>query len=165
MFFSLSSVTKKNIWIGTVAGLNKISLKDLNESNDADFIVWNEKNGLPNSVVYGILVDNDNNIWISTNKGISKYIVKRHYFVNFDVNDGLQSNEFRQNAYYKDCKGRMYFGGIAGLTYFNPSEIDLDTSKTNVVFTSLKINGVDVPINESFNSRVYLILQYWRQKQ
>jgi len=147
---------EKNIWIGTVAGLNKLSLKALNDNVEPEFTIWNEKNGLPNSVVYGILVDNDNNIWLSTNKGISKYLVKKHYLVNFDVNDGLQSNEFRQNAYFKDNKGRMYFGGIAGLTYFNPSEIDLDTSKTNVVFTSLKINGVDVPINQSFNSRVLL---------
>jgi signal transduction histidine kinase len=66
---------------------------------------------LPNDVIYGILEDELGNLWLSTNKGISKFNLKTDSFRNYDHHDGLQINEFNQGAYFNSNR-RLYFGGI-----------------------------------------------------
>jgi signal transduction histidine kinase len=99
------------------------------------------KNGLPNNVVYGILTDDDGNLWMSTNNGLSSFNPAKNKFRNFDVNDGLQSNEFNHEAFAKDRDGRMYFGGVNGLNYFYPKDISTNPIAPNVVITDIKINN------------------------
>lgn len=50
---------------------------------------YTEKDGLTNNTIYGILVDDNNNIWMSTNGGISKLCTKENTFENFTIIDGL----------------------------------------------------------------------------
>ena len=45
--------------------------------NTDTFKRYTEKDGLINNTVYGILVDDSNNIWMSTNGGISKLLLKK----------------------------------------------------------------------------------------
>jgi ligand-binding sensor domain-containing protein len=68
-------------------------------------------NGLPNNVIFGILEDKKGNLWISTNNGLSHFNIKDKSFKNFNVSDGLQSNEFKEKASCKTRSGEMYFGG------------------------------------------------------
>ncbi|MCF8356765.1 MAG: hypothetical protein K9H48_20150 [Melioribacteraceae bacterium] len=75
-------------------------------------------NGLPNDVIYGIIPDSENNYWISTNKGISKYDQNRKVFTNYTSVNGLQSNEFNTNAYAHVDNNLILFGGINGINYF-----------------------------------------------
>ena len=37
------------------------------------FTHYTVKNGLPDNTIYGILADADGNLWLSTNKGLSKF--------------------------------------------------------------------------------------------
>lgn len=46
-------------------------------------------------------------------------------FVNFNIDDGLQSKEFTQYSYYKSKSGEMFFGGINGFTSFYPKDIKI----------------------------------------
>ena len=63
---------------------------------------YTEKDGLINNTIYGILVDDSNKIWISTNEGISSTLqLKKMYFENFTIIDGLQSNEFNGRSCFK----------------------------------------------------------------
>ena len=49
-----------------------------------------------------------NNLWASTNLGISKLNTKTNTFENFSVIDGLQGNEFNGRAYYKNNRWRTF---------------------------------------------------------
>jgi signal transduction histidine kinase len=102
------------------------------------------KNGLPNNVVYGILPDDNGNLWMSTNNGLSCFDPGSQKFRNFDVKDGLQSNEFNHDAFVKDEQGRMYFGGVNGFNYFDPKDVSINPNVPNVVITDLKINNKSV---------------------
>ena len=89
--------SKKNLWIGTQGGLNVFIRKD------SSFSYYLEEHGLPNNQIKGILEDDHGNLWISTNKGISKFIhgtdrPHNPVFKNYDVWDGLQGNEYNENA-------------------------------------------------------------------
>lgn len=107
----------KYLWIGTNGGglnrFNKLTGKCVH---------YTANDGLPNNVVYGILVDNDN-LWMSTNKGLSQFNIRKKTFRNFDVNDGLQGNEFDRYAYCKTKDGLLFFGGVNGINFFNPDKI------------------------------------------
>ena len=61
-----------------------------------------------------------NRIWLSTNLGIFRFDLETFEVKNFDMNDGLQSNEFNGGAYHRGANGRLYFGGVYGLNVIDP---------------------------------------------
>lgn len=133
---SLYRDSRKNLWIGTWGG----GLSRLN-TRDSTFTTYIESNGLPNNVVYGILEDKTGILWLSTNLGISAFNLQSGVFRNFDFFDGLQSNEFNTGAYFKSSTGKLYFGGINGLSFFNPEEILTHDPVPQILKTSVAVNN------------------------
>lgn len=103
------------------------------------FINFTEADGLPNNVVYGILRDIKNNLWLSTNKGISRYSPKEKSFKNYNTRDGLPNNEFNAGAFCKTRFGKFYFGTISGLTSFYPDSLIENKFVPKIVVTDFKI--------------------------
>jgi len=126
---------EKYLWIGTSGGLNKFDYRA------GTFEHFSVRDGLPNEVVYGILPDEDGNLWMSTNRGLSRFNPQENSFRNFDVFDGLQSNEFNTGAYFKSKTGELFFGGIQGLNYFYPVNIEDNPHVPPVVLTDLRIGN------------------------
>lgn len=126
----------KYLWIGTEGGgVNRFNLETKRSKN------YREKDGLPNSVIYGIVADDDGNLWMSTNKGLSRFNPVTGTFLNYDEADGLQSNEFNRYGFGKSKSGWLYFGGINGFNYFKAKDINTDTIFSKVIFTDFKINN------------------------
>ena len=99
----------------------------------------NKKSGLPNNVVYGILQERDN-LWLSTNKGLAKYAISSKKITNFTEKDGLMSNEFNQGAFLKSKNGQLYFGGIYGYNYFDPQKLSIKEGAINVRLTKIRFD-------------------------
>ena len=133
---TLALDNENNLWIGTQYGLNKFN------KYDEIFTRYTEIQGLSNNFINGIVVDDEDNIWVSTNYGISKYDKNDDKFINYDVTDGLQGNEFNGYAYYKNKDGYIFFGGINGLTYFNPRDLVNKSVTPKVVIENIKSNEV-----------------------
>jgi ligand-binding sensor domain-containing protein/signal transduction histidine kinase len=120
------------LWIGTYGGgLNKF------DREKGNFINYREKDGLPNDVIYGILEDDRGDLWLSSNRGLSKFNPRAETFKNYDMNDGLQGNEFNSGAYYKNITGILFFGGVNGLTAFQPETLEDNTNIPPIVITSV----------------------------
>lgn len=120
------------LWLGTEAGLHKF------DPRTKECSVWRENKGLPNDVVYGILPDEQGNLWLSTNKGISKFSPARQTFQNFDISDGLANNEFNRGAFTRLRSGELVFGGVEGITFFHPNQIQENPAIPPVVITNFK---------------------------
>ena len=151
----------KYLWIGTAGGgLNKFN------KIESSFEYLTTKDGLPNNVVYGILSDLKGNLWLSTNHGISVFNPASVSFKNFDVLDGLQSNEFNTNGFYKSKSGEMFFGGIKGLNYFRPEGVKDNPFIPNIVITSCEVqnqssgNGNQKPEITPVAGRLEITLSY-----
>ncbi len=134
------------IWVGTVGG----GLSRFDESTGG-FVQFTEEDGLANNLVYAILQDDEGHLWISTNDGMSRFTPPegdrgKPVFRNFYMGDGLQSNEFSPQAACKTSTGVMYFGGINGINFFRPEEIDSNTYVPPIVLTDLKIFNKSVPV-------------------
>ncbi|MFW6140383.1 MAG: two-component regulator propeller domain-containing protein [Acidobacteriota bacterium] len=142
---------KGQIWAATYGGgINKMV------RGSGKFIRYTEEDGLPNNVVYGILEGNSGFLWLSTNRGIARFDPEKEVFRNFDVNDGLQSNEFNSGAYYKSLTGELFFGGINGFNAFYPGNIKEDPYIPPVVFTDFQISYRSVSVGEEVNGKVFL---------
>ena len=120
-------------WIGTRNGIYRFDEKDKTSKQ------YTTEEGLPNNVVFGILEDREGKLWISTDKGLSCFQPKTEKFRNFTSNDGLQSNQFAASAYCRAANGKMYFGGIRGITAFQPEEIVDNPYTPPVTITQLRL--------------------------
>ncbi|WP_111708241.1 hybrid sensor histidine kinase/response regulator transcription factor [Lutibacter citreus] len=146
--------SKGDLWIGTLGGgLNKLCE---NETGTYYFETLTTKEGLPNNVIKGILEDEQGNLWISSNKGISRINPEDKSIRNFGVSDGLQDFEFRDFACYKRKSGEMIFGGVNGFNTFFPDDMSLDTTVNKVVFTDLEILNQPINVGDEFKGRVIL---------
>ncbi|WP_282122150.1 hybrid sensor histidine kinase/response regulator transcription factor [Algibacter mikhailovii] len=143
------------IWVGTLGGgLNKV-IENL-ETNTIEFKRYSEENGLPNNVIKDILEDDQGNLWLSTNKGLSRFNPKAESFQNYDVNDGLQNNEFSELTAFKKQDGEMLFGGVNGFNAFYPNEITNNEVIPVTILTNFSIFNKPVKIGDQFNGRVIL---------
>lgn len=111
-------ITKnKDLYFSSIQGIFKINIKgEIIEK-------YNENSGMRNDNVYGILEDQKGNIWLSHNKGLSVFQPYNKKFINFNISDGLQSNEFNTGSFSYDNTGLLYFGGTNGINIINPSKV------------------------------------------
>jgi signal transduction histidine kinase/ligand-binding sensor domain-containing protein/DNA-binding response OmpR family regulator len=141
--FTLCLDRKGRVWIGTGGG--GLSYYDPATKTLTRF---SEKDGLANNTIYAILADNADNLWISTNKGISKYETGKGQFYNYDVNDGLQEGQFNPgSAIYNDIAGYMCFGGTMGLNIFYPDQVVEHLKKPKVMISGFQLFNKPVEVN------------------
>lgn len=153
--FSLYEDNEGNIWVGTFGGgLNKMIFDDSGKLVKID--LFRKKDVLPDDAVYGILPEGDDFLWLSTDMGLCKLNIKTNSIDIFDVRDGLINNNFRQSAYHKGASGFYYFGGLNGLTIFNPNTIQLNDLAPKALITGLQLNNKSVEIGKKHKGEILL---------
>lgn len=115
---SLLIDSKNTIWFGTTNGLASYNRKT------SEWVRYSKKDGLADNVICAIQEDNNGKIWVSTFNGISRVDPSKRSFVNFYASDGLQGNEFSNGASVKTPQGTLIFGGVGGVTLFNPDNVN-----------------------------------------
>jgi len=151
----ISEDAKDNIWIGTHSGgFNKF------DKSKQSFTRFTTRDGLPNDVVFGILEDDAGLLWISTMKGLAKFDPEKKSFRVYDQSDGIIHNQFNWHASFKDNFGKMYFGGSNGFILFDPKTILLDTTKSQIAFTSFKVFDKEAALPQSLPATKEVTLNY-----
>lgn len=129
------------LWLGTKGGgINHFDIKK------GEFQAITTTDGLPNDVAYGVLPDDKGYLWITTNRGLSKFHPERMSFKNYTSADGLQSNEFNTFSYHRAQDGRFLIGGVNGVHVFHPKDIKPSTHPPKVYLTGLNVNNT--PLEE-----------------
>jgi len=133
------------LWLATYGGgLNRFNTA----TNEIKYYTTND--GLLNNVVYNLLIDEGNKLWLSSNNGLSCFDPEKETFRNFDENDGVQGNEFNQGAFHLSRTGRMYFGGNDGFNAFYPDKIDNDQVSPEIILTDFSIFNTTILPGKSF---------------
>ena len=131
------------LWVGTIRGLNKF------DRRDKIFERYLAKDGFPSEVIYGILEDKRGYLWMSTNRGLIKFHPQTLDISYFDINDGLQANEFNVGAYYQNKEGEFFFGGYNGLNSFYPDSIIVNTNIPSIVLSDFQLFNQSVTIGKN----------------
>jgi ligand-binding sensor domain-containing protein/signal transduction histidine kinase len=131
------------LWIGTSGGgLNCLDKKEGN------FTRYDEKSGLPNSVIYNILADDSSDFWVTTISGLVRF---NPYELNpsfrvFDISDGLPADEFTINSGTKARTGELYLGTRQGFFHFLPQNIKQRRITPPVVLTQFNLFNQPVTV-------------------
>lgn len=149
------------LWIGTYGyGIDRF------DKSTNTFKHYSHIPELSKAVIYGILEDGEQNLWISTNNGIIRFNPKTEQIKVFSVEDGLQSNEFNGTSYYKSNSGEMFFGGQYGFNSFYPREVLIDSIVPQIILTDLLVNndivipGENAPISKHISEIDEIILRH-----
>lgn len=111
-----------------------------NKTNEYSFEDLIEEAGLINGYIYGMLEDDEGQVWISSSKGIVKMNPYTLTFHNYQKADGLQGLAFNERAFYKSpTTDDIYLGGRNGFNAFHPNDIQKDTIPPPVSITSIGI--------------------------
>ncbi|MFK7829278.1 MAG: two-component regulator propeller domain-containing protein [Congregibacter sp.] len=158
--FSLAEDKKGNIWIGTRSGgLHVIEASDI-EKESATIRRPPDALKMPSTDIYGILVDDENNKWVSHNAGISVVNSAADDLFTFDESSGLQGREFTQGASHRTQDGTLLFGGEDGFNPINPGIYDRDRFEPEVQLTSFKLLNENMFFEDPYSRLSSITLNY-----
>jgi ligand-binding sensor domain-containing protein/signal transduction histidine kinase len=141
------------IWLATTGG----GINAFNPSTKK-FRAFTTKDGLSNDGVLCMIKDNNGNIWLGTHNGISCFTPPANpfdskcgfRFRNYNMSDGLPSNEMNYFATYKDKDGKIFFGTTtAEMFYFYPDELKDNDYVPPVYITDLKLFNRSIATGDS----------------
>jgi hypothetical protein len=96
--------------------------------------------GLPSMSIQSILADEENeNLWLSTFEGISRFHIPTEQFYNYSIDDGIQGQLFADGSYLKTSNGQFVFGGSNGITIFDPNTVNTTSIPPRVFLTEFKL--------------------------
>lgn len=157
--------SRGRVWVGTADGLNEY-LQTTGTFHRYNFTP------LVSNIIYGILEDSDYRLWISTDNGLYRFDPQKRKLIPFNTGDGLPSEEFTINAFYKLRNGQMMFGTNNGLAIFDPATIRFNPFRPSVAFTSLTVQhqtiepGISIEgsviLHKDINSTEQLILNHYQ---
>ncbi|MFN3411223.1 MAG: two-component regulator propeller domain-containing protein [Exilispira sp.] len=125
-FTSITEDKNKNLIIGTyLSGIIIVPLSD-NKNDILNFsavklINSNTNPSLSNDMVFDILIDSRENIWIGTNKGLNlldmkKWEIKK-FFYDLENSNGICDNNI--TSIFEDSNGKIYVGTSNGLNIYD----------------------------------------------
>lgn len=121
-------------WLATESGLNKFDPK----KETFSYYTMLTK-GLQDNTIYELLLKNNDNLWLSSNRGISMLNVTTDSIKSYTTSDGLQGLEFNNGASFVSETGEFYFGGFDGFNVFFPDSIKENTTVPNAIFENYSI--------------------------
>jgi signal transduction histidine kinase/DNA-binding response OmpR family regulator/ligand-binding sensor domain-containing protein len=81
------------------------------------------RDGLPHDVVYCVYEDALHRLWLSSDYGIACFDKRTGLTQVYLPKDGITHEEFNRTAHTQAPDGRLFFGGLNGITAFSPETI------------------------------------------
>lgn len=122
------------VWVGT----NGNGLYRYND-DEGTFTNISTTDGLPNDAVHGIVEDLHGNLWIATYHGLC-CMTPDGSFLNYGINNGLQTEQFYWNAYKRLANGDILLGSVDGMLAIK-GMVPPTSSSLPVCFTSLTVDN------------------------
>ncbi len=149
------------LWVGTHgSGLQRV------EPETGKATGYGTAEGLPSNVVTGILEDPSGQLWLGTNRGISRFSPLTGSSKSYDRSTGLQGNQFNRGACLKSRSGEMLFGGIHGLNRFFPDQVRDNPRVPPVLITDFRVfnrpvvPGPGSPLDKDITEASRIILSH-----
>jgi ligand-binding sensor domain-containing protein/signal transduction histidine kinase len=137
--YDLYQAANGAIWAGTAGGLSRIEDAGGKRVRFRHFPV--EKGRAPGPVG-ALLEDARGMLWLSTTVGLTRLDPATGRYKNYGARDGLIDGSYFVGSAWRDEDGMMYFGGVNGMTSFQPPDIRDNPFPPQVVVTDLSVANV-----------------------
>ncbi len=134
------------IWMGT-EGRGLIAYSETENKVVKHLTVSNS--GLLANLINLLNCDQNNYIYIGTNRGLNKYDQQNDKLFAFTRKSGFVGIETKQNATCLDEQGKVWFGTGLGVTRYDPSLKPRDVIEPLTHITGLMVNYKPYPIEEN----------------
>lgn len=132
---------EKGYWLGTSSGLLHFNQDYSHYHDRADLFL--------NNTVHGILEDQHNNLWISTNQGLVRFNPQTNTGQTYNQENGLEVTEFSDGAFYKDKRTEtLFFGGTNGFVTVKPNAYIMGDYMPQISMKGLSIFGKEYNIHD-----------------
>ncbi len=103
--------------------------------------------GLNNDNIYAVYADRRGHLWLSSDYGIMQFDPVRLTTRAYTVQEGITHNEFNRIAHYQDAQGRLYFGGLNGITVFDPRDFEAEPPLPSLPLRVVSLRQFDADRN------------------
>jgi len=121
---------------------------------------FHKDNSIIENNVYGVMADNNGDIWFSTHSGLFLLNSDSQHIRNFTINDGLRAMEFNSGAAVKLHDGRLAYGSMEGVSVFNPQKLKNkhQENQLNVYVTGISVisRSLDLPLIIDKQKEIFL---------
>lgn len=133
----------KRLWVGLLG--KGLCLYD----SEKDGFVKCQGTELPNNIVSSIIAYGDN-LWISTNKGISNFNPGKNIIKSYSKSSGLINEQFTTGASLITAEGEIMLGTVNGFCIFQPQGLRENSYNAPLKLTNVTImgNSVDNIVNK-----------------
>lgn len=114
-------------WLAT----NGSGLVKWNRS-DNRFTQYTIADGLSSNLIYCILQDERGYLWLSSDYGLMRFDTADATIKTYTTANGISHNEFNRISKFKALDGRMFFGGLNGVSAFYPKDFWGDSASINI---------------------------------
>ena len=118
--FTVTCMTQdKNgqLWVGTEAQ----GVLVIDPETKSIIKTYKESDGLLANLINLLNSDLNNNIYIGTNKGLNVYFSEKDKLLSYTEKNGFMGIETKANSSFRDSKGKLWFGTVAGVNRFDPA--------------------------------------------
>ena len=121
-----------DFWLATAGGGLICWNPESNETKQ-----YTVEEGLSHDVLYAVYEDQNNYLWLPSNNGLMRFDKKSKEVEVFLPEDGIPHKEFNTYSHYQATDGKLYFGGLNGITSFHPDSLDAVENNATFLVTSL----------------------------
>jgi signal transduction histidine kinase/ligand-binding sensor domain-containing protein/DNA-binding response OmpR family regulator len=141
--YSIFEDRQHSIWIGSSKGLDKL----ITEGKDFEIQHLGQKYQLPENVK-SIISDNDGNLWLSSNLGITRFDLTTNQTKYFQFDRDVPVQEFVERACLKTRSGELLFGTTNGFMMFHPDSLSKIIQTPSIYFTDFKIFNISQHVGD-----------------
>lgn len=121
--YHFSRLQDSSFWLATRNGLvHWAGIRSRPLRSGKRFMLYTTKEGLPDKHCVSVFEDENQFIWVATIRGLVQLEPHTGNMRIYNHKDGLKQEYFLEYAHHQDSDGTLFFGGLNGLTYFDPND-------------------------------------------
>ncbi|MEL6865733.1 MAG: two-component regulator propeller domain-containing protein, partial [Bacteroidota bacterium] len=146
---TLAEDHKGHIWVGTSD--NGIELIDPQKKTNIPVGQFRLQDGLPSEKIWRIVQDQQNDLWIATNRGLCRYDYEDGHFIQYNQKDGLKDLFLQDKGMRISSRGELLLGQQNGFYRFHPQALYQQSTPPPLAFTGFKLFEKDWPLAKDLN--------------
>ena len=142
--YALHKDEMAQIWVCVFGGgLSKLTGYD-EKARKPLFRSYGWEDGFNNDVIVSVVEDDNGNLWLATEKGLSRFDNVTGQVRNYDKYDGFPNVELEENTSLRTMDGELWLGCKEGILSFFPDKLETQSFDYNTFIVGCQISNKDI---------------------